>query len=145
MNLFGVMDISGSALSAERIRAEVTAANMANSETTKTEDGGPYQRQEVVFETASSQPSFASFLPKGQTAVAGGVQVSDVIPDATAVVRRYDPGHPDADAEGYVNYPDINPATEMVDILGATRAYGLNVSALQAEKGMLTASLEILK
>lgn len=145
MNLFGVMDISGSALRAERIRAEVSATNMANAETTRGADGAPYKRQQVLFEEAQSGPQlFASHF--GSTdAPEGGVQVSDVQAQEASVLRRYDPNHPDADKDGYVSYPDINPLTEMVDLMGATRAYGLNVSALQAEKGMISASLDILK
>jgi len=148
MNLFGVMEVSGSALQAERIRAEVVAANMANAETTRTADGGPYRRQEVVFTSEAPQSTFASQL-LGQTDPAepevGGVQVSAVVDDPGTPLRRYDPGHPDADKDGYVSYPDINPVTEMVDLMGATRAYGLNSSAVQAEKGMISASLDILK
>jgi flagellar basal-body rod protein FlgC len=148
MNLFGVMEVSGSALQAERIRAEVVAANMANAETTRTPDGGPYRRQHVVFTSQASQPAFASQL-MGQTlstdAAVGGVKVSAVVSDPGNPLRRFDPGHPDADKDGYVSYPDINPLTEMVDLMGATRAYGLNSSAVQAEKGMVSASLDILK
>ncbi len=170
MNLFGVMDVTGSALKAERVRAEVVASNMANAETTRTATGGPYQRQHVVFQQAgggfadamqsqgilaggsgfaggaSAGMSFASFGGglSGE-ATPGGVEVAGVVTDHSAPVERYDPGHPDADADGFVAYPDINPLTEMVDLMGATRAYGMNASALQAEKGMLTASLEILK
>lgn len=148
MNLFGVMEVSGSALQAERIRAEVVAANMANAETTRTEEGGPYQRQHVVFTSDAPQQSFAGQL-LGQAGVSdpeiGGVRVSAVVADQGNPLRRYDPGHPDADKDGYVSYPDINPLTEMVDLMGATRAYGLNSSAVQAEKGMLSASLDILK
>jgi flagellar basal-body rod protein FlgC len=148
MNLFGAMEVSGSALEAERIRAEVVAANMANAETTRTADGGPYRRQHVVFSSDAPQQSFASQLlgaagPSGPEI--GGVRVSAVVTDQEAPLRRYDPGHPDADKDGYVSYPDINPLTEMVDLMGATRAYGLNSSAVQAEKGMLSASLDILK
>ena len=148
MNLLGVMEVSGSALQAESIRAEVVAANMANAETTRTADGGPYRRQHVVFTAESPQGSFGAQLlaTPGQTdGEIGGVQVSAVVADQGAPLRRYDPGHPDADKDGYVSYPDINPLTEMVDLMGATRAYGLNSSAVQAEKGMLTASLDILK
>jgi flagellar basal-body rod protein FlgC len=148
MNLFGVMELSGSALQAERIRAEVVAANMANAETTRTADGGPYRRQHVVFTSESSQGSFGEQLLSATGSSdggLGGVRVSAVVADQGAPLRRYDPGHPDADKDGYVSYPDINPLSEMVDLMGATRAYGLNSSAVQAEKGMLTASLEILK
>lgn len=152
MNLFGVMDVSGSALEAERIRAEVVAANMANAETTRTAEGGPYRRQHVVFTSAAPRQSFASqMLGASGTALpgpdeeVGGVRVSAVVADPGAPLRRYDPGHPDADRDGYVSYPDINPLAEMVDLMGATRAYGLNSSAVQAEKGMISSSLDILR
>ncbi|HEV2645763.1 MAG TPA: flagellar basal body rod protein FlgC [Acidobacteriaceae bacterium] len=163
MNLFGVMDISSSALQAERVRAEVVAANMANAETTRTADGGPYRRQHVVFQQGgdgfaqsllgsggfsgpammASGSGFGSSI--GSRSVAGGVQVAGVVSDASAPLERYDPTHPDAGPDGFVAYPDINPLTEMVDLMGATRSYGLNATAVQAEKNMVTSSLEILK
>jgi flagellar basal-body rod protein FlgC len=148
MNLFSLMQVSGSALEAERIRAEVVAANMANAETTRTPEGGPYRRQHVVFTSMAPGESFGSQFAQhmGQTdPEVGGVRVSAVVEDPGEPLRRYDPGHPDADKNGYVAYPDINPLTEMVDLMGATRAYGLNSSAVQAEKNMLSASLDILK
>jgi flagellar basal-body rod protein FlgC len=162
MNLFGVMDISGSALKAERVRAEVVASNMANAETTRTEEGGPYQRKHVVFQADggadSFQQSFLSRLGGGSGSmpgmlgassssdnVAGGVEVTGVLTDQSAPLRRFDPQHPDAGPDGYVDYPDINPLTEMVDLMGATRAYGMNASAVQAEKSMFSASLDLLK
>ncbi len=161
MNLFGMLDISASALKAERVRAEVVATNMANAETTRTEDGTPYQRKHVVFEAqGGGAGSFAQTLISrlGNTAsfpllssstaadnVAGGVSVTGVIADESAPLRRFDPQHPDAGADGYVEYPDINPLTEMVDLMGATRAYGMNASAVQAEKNMVGASLDLLK
>jgi len=150
MNLFGVMEVSGSALKAERIRAEVVAANMANAETTRTPEGGPYRRQHVVFSSAAAEPnSFAGQLlsqadPQSDPKM-GGVEVSAVVQDPASTLRRFDPSHPDADKDGYVSYPDINPLTEMVDLMGATRAYGLNSSAVQATKGMINSSLDILK
>lgn len=154
MNLFGAMEVSGSALEAERIRAEVVAANMANAETTRTPEGGPYLRKHVVF--TSDAPTFASQMMNqagggfgnGETqsdAEIGGVRVSAVVSDPSAVLHRFDPGNPDADKSGYVSYPDISPVTEMVDLMGATRAYGLNASAVEAEKGMIATSIEILK
>lgn len=165
MNLFGVMDVSSSALKAERVRAEVVASNMANAETTRTPEGGPYQRHHVVF-AAEGEGGFqhslvshlvgngfsslngASLLGEGLTAATatpGGVAVTGVIADGSAPLRRYDPQHPDAGPDGYVSYPDINPLTEMVDLMGATRSYGMNASAVQAEKNMVSSSLEILK
>ena len=162
MNLFGVMDVSASALTAERIRAEVTASNMANAETTRTSAGTPYKRQHVVFQAAGMEPelngmqppalpgtaSFATMLGEhvaGQVTAPGGVEVSAVVEDQSPALKRFDPQHPDADKNGYVSFPNIDPLTEMVDLLGATRAYGLNSSAVQAAKGMITASLDLLK
>jgi flagellar basal-body rod protein FlgC len=156
MNLFGMMDASGEAMQAERVRAEVVAANMANAETTRTAAGGPYHRQHVVFAAdsgdtkfldsmSSASPSRLSFGSAGSVAVAPGVHIAGVVEDPSPPLRRYDPGHPDAGPDGYVEYPDINPITEMVDLMGATRAYGLNSSAVQAEKGMIGSALEIAK
>jgi flagellar basal-body rod protein FlgC len=169
MNLFGVMDVSASALKAERVRAEVVASNMANAETTRTPEGGPYQRHHVVFEAegdASFQHSLMSQMNGGLSdgpdgfgsgfsslsgdvtaadEAPGGVAVTGVIADNSAPLRRYDPQHPDAGPDGFVAYPDINPLTEMTDLMGATRSYGMNASAVQAEKNMVTSSLDILK
>ncbi len=178
MNLFGLMETSGTAMEAERMRAEVVAANMANAETTRTESGEAYHRQEVVFAANQGDPNFLDsprFLDSmtaatrggmasrarsvtslampgnsavtllGNSAVAPGVHISAVVQDPSPPLKRYDPGHPDAGPDGYVSYPDINPLTEMVDLMGATRAYGLNGAAVQAEKGMITSALEIAK
>lgn len=146
MNLFGLMDVSGSALEAERLRAEVVASNMANAETTRTPEGGPYRRQQVVFQSAASdQGVFANHLLSETNGEVGGVEVAAVVSDNAPGLRRYDPQHPDADKNGYVEYPDINPLTEMVDMMSATRAYDLNSSAVQATKGMIDTSLDILK
>lgn len=145
MNLFGVMDVSASALKAERVRAEVVASNMANAETTKTAEGGPYRRQHVVFAESQAGTFGQQLLGLGSAAASGGVDVAGIIEDQGAPLMRFDPGHPDAGADGYVAYPDINPLTEMVDLMGATRAYGMNASAVQAEKGMLVSSLDLLK
>jgi len=148
MNLFGLMETSGSAMQAERIRAEVVAANMANAETTRTESGGPYKRQHVVF---AANAGFGETMHKarlglsGEAEPAGGVHIAAVIEDTSPAMKRYDPGHPDAGPDGYVAYPDINPLTEMVDLMGATRAYGLNSSAVQAEKGMIASALDIAR
>jgi flagellar basal-body rod protein FlgC len=154
MNLFGLMETSGSAMQAERMRAEVVAANMANAETTRTESGGPYKRQHVVFVANQADEGFLDSLSSasqtalrstGDTEPGGGVHIAQVIEDSAPPLKRYDPGHPDAGPDGYVAYPDINPLTEMVDLMGATRAYGLNSSAVQAEKGMITSALDIAR
>ena len=146
MNLFGLMETSGGAMQAERVRAEVVAANMANAETTRTESGGPYRRQHVVFESEAAEPSsFASHLLSEGGGEVGGVKIAAVVADQGTGLRRYDPDHPDADKDGYVSYPDINPLTEMVDLMGATRSFELNSSAVQATKSMISSSLDILK
>ncbi len=178
MNLFAMMETSGSAMQAERMRAEVVAANMANAETTRTASGGgAYHRQHVVFAANPNDPEFANafnaiagnpaptagastaaglalpaLLPPllplnwmGSASAPPGVHIAAVVEDTSPPLKRYDPGHPDAGPDGYVSYPDINPLTEMVDLMGATRAYGLNSSAVQAEKGMITSALEIAK
>ena len=147
MSLFDMLSISGSALSAERQRAEVTSANMANAETTHTDSGGPYKRQQVVFSTTNSSPFHTVFNRLGRFAhpPMGAVQLSKVVDDPTPPVRRYEPGNPDADKSGYVEYPAINPVTEMVDLMGAVRSYQLNASAITATKQMIQQSIDILK
>lgn len=145
MNLFGVLDINGSALSAERTRAEIVASNMANAETTRTPKGGPYQRQLVVFGTQRpGHASFAQTLTGLSDLHARGVKVAQVVQDQTPPIRRYEPGHPDADDQGFVSFPDINPVEEMVNLMGAAQAYQLNVAAAQATKSMISESIQIL-
>jgi flagellar basal-body rod protein FlgC len=145
MNLFGVMTLSGTALIAERERAEVTASNLANAETTRTAEGGPYVRQHVVF--AARRPFGMAFGEQMATMVdfsARGVNVDQVIPDPTPPIRRFDPTHPDADQDGYVSTPAINPIEEEVNLMGAARSYQANVSAVLATKNMIQSALEIL-
>ena len=147
MSIFSTLEISGSALAAERQRAEVVAANMANAETTHTPEGGAYRRKEVVFASSGNLP-FRMMLAGFHSTLNGNmpaVRVQRVVDDPTPSLMRYDPGHPDANKEGYVAYPNINPVREMVDLMGATRAYGLNASAVQAEKSMISSSLELAK
>jgi flagellar basal-body rod protein FlgC len=145
MNLFRVMEISGSALLAERMRAEVVAANLANAETTHTDAGGPYQRMHVVFGARPSAPaSFGMMLASFADLHAEDVRVVNVVADQAAPVRRFEPGHPDADAQGYVLYPAINPAEEMINLMGAARAYEMNVSAVTSTKNMIQAAVTIL-
>jgi flagellar basal-body rod protein FlgC len=147
MSMFSVLEISGSALAAERQRAEVVAANMANAETTHTPDGGPYRRKEVVFASSGNLPfrmMLAGFHPGGNTMIPA-VRVQRVVDDTTPPLKRYEPGHPDADKEGYVAYPAINPVQEMVDLMGAVRSYQLNASAITASKQMIQQSMELIK
>jgi flagellar basal-body rod protein FlgC len=144
MNLFGMLEVSGSALGAERWRAEVVAANMANAETTRTAQGGAYRRQLLVFR-AQPMPRFPLLLAHlRKSAPDGGVRVEHVVADRSPLPVRYEPGHPDADASGYVTYPNVNPVMEMADLLSAVRAYQLNSAAVQAAKSMIQQSLQIL-
>lgn len=143
MNLFGMLEVSGSALGAERWRAEVVSANMANAETTRTPAGGAYRRQLVVFR-ARPMPRFPLLLASLHGRPAEGVRVDRVVADSSPLPRRYEPGHPDADAAGYVTYPNVNPVMEMTDLLSAVRAYQLNAAAVQAAKSMIQQSLQIL-
>jgi len=144
MNLFGMLELSGSALGAERQRAEVVASNMANAQTTRTPAGGPYRRQLVVFQ-AQRFPRFSFALAALHRDPASAVRVAAVIPDQRPSVMRFEPGHPDANPEGYVAYPQVDPIEEMTDLLSAVRAYELNASAVQATKNMITQSLDLLR
>lgn len=149
MNLFGLFQVSGSALAAERLRAEVVTTNLANAESTRTPDGGPYRRKMAVFESRSASPFQMLMASNGGTAsgadASGGVRVTQVAEDEAPAIRKYEPGHPDADPSGYVEYPNINPVQEVVDLMGAQRAYELNASAIAAAKQMIQQSIQILR
>ena len=145
MNLFGMLEVSGSALTAERQRAEVVTANMANAETTRSPEGGPYRRQLVVFRAQRTQPFPGLLASFGAPNTARGVAIDQVIPDTKPPVKRYQPGHPDADAKGYVAYPAIDPIEETADLLGAVRAYELNATAVQSTKTMIQESVDLLR
>ena len=146
MNLFGVMEVSATALGAERLRAEVVTSNLANAESTRTPEGGPYRRREVVFSTRKAAFPLALASAGATSDPAGtGVQARAVENKTASPILRYEPSHPDANAAGYVAYPNINPAAEMADLMGAARAYEMNISALTAAKQMIQQSIEILK
>jgi flagellar basal-body rod protein FlgC len=144
MNLFGMLELSGSALGAERQRAEVVASNMANAQTTRTPAGGPYRRQLVIFQSQRI-PRFSLALAGLQRENSSAVRVAAVVSDQRPPVLRFEPGHPDANTQGYVAYPQVDPIEEMTDLLGAVRAYELNASAVQATKVMITQSLNLLQ
>ena len=144
MNLFGMLEVSGSALTAERQRAEVVTSNMANAETTRTPEGGPYRRQLVVFQSRR-MPRFPLLLAGLGPGAPRGVEVQQVVADPKPAIERYQPGHPDADARGYVAYPAIDPVEETADLLGAVRAYELNASAVQSTKTMIQESVDLLR
>ncbi len=143
MSLFSVLSISASGMAAQRMRAELLVENLANSETTRTPEGGPYRRKDAVFESAAVTSPFASVFDSEMQA--GGVAVSQIVTDNRAPERRYLPGHPDADADGYVSFPRINPAEDMVDLMGASRSYEANVAAIGAVKDMIERSLDLLR
>ncbi|MBF0564004.1 MAG: flagellar basal body rod protein FlgC [Nitrospirae bacterium] len=135
MDMFSVFDISSSALQAQRERLNVIASNMANVHTTKTQEGGPYKRQDVVFRSLP--------MDKDPSTPFQGVMVSEIVKDKGDPMLVYEPNNPDANAKGYVEMPNINVVEEMVDMMMASRAYEANVSAFNASKGMFQRTLEI--
>ncbi|MBP7792953.1 MAG: flagellar basal body rod protein FlgC [Candidatus Goldbacteria bacterium] len=148
MALFNVFEISASGLTAERLRMDVISNNIANVNTTRTVEGGPYQRQRVVFEPRGEQIGFifpAIFSDKAKRVNQfQGVKVTQIAPDPQPPRLVYDPGHPDADENGYVHMPNINIVQEMVDMISATRAYEANVTAINSAKQMAAKALDIL-
>jgi flagellar basal-body rod protein FlgC len=132
-------------MSAQRQRAEILVENIANADTTRTAEGGPYRRRDVVFQSASVTSPFSGLLQSQFETQSNGVRVSDVVVDQGEPDRRYLPGHPDADKDGYVAFPRVNPAEDMVDLLGASRAYQANVSAISAVKEMIQRSIDLFR
>ncbi len=136
--------VSSSGMSAQRQRLNTISSNLANINTTRTPEGGPYRRKDVVFEAMPDAKSFGEILgvnsPREHVQ---RVQVVDVISDTKAPLLKYEPDHPDANTEGYVAYPNINQMEEMTNMIQATRSYEANVAALQAAKDMALSSLEI--
>jgi flagellar basal-body rod protein FlgC len=163
MAFLSSFDINGYGLSAQRFRVNVVSANIANANTTRTEEGGPYRRREVVFKAISFDKVLESkimedseALPyadpldeglRGERAMPPlmGVVVDKVVRDDSEPRMKYDPSHPDADAEGYVAYPNINPVVEMADLIEATRAYQANVAAFQNVKAMATSAIDLMR
>jgi flagellar basal-body rod protein FlgC len=144
MSLFTSLAVSGSGMAAQRTRAEVLVENLANSETTRTAEGGPYRRKDVVFSSTPVEASFQAVL-SSQMGQGTGVRVSQIITDTREPELRYLPGHPDADSDGYVATPRMSPAEEMVDLLGASRSYQANVSAVSAVKDMIQRSIDLFR
>jgi flagellar basal-body rod protein FlgC len=142
MSLFTSLQVSASGLGAQRARAEILVENMANAETTRTPEGGPYRRKDVVFSTDLQATPFSAVF---QTELANGVRVADVTVDDRPPEMRYMPGHPDADASGYVAFPRMNPAEEMVDLMNASHSYQGNVAAMSEVKDMINKSIDLMK
>ena len=144
MSLLSALSISASGMSAQRQRTELLVENLANSDTTRTPEGGPYRRKDAVFTSDPSAADFSSMF-ESEMGSGSGVRVSEVVTDQRDPEKRYLPGHPDADKDGYVAYPRMNPAEDMVDLLGASRGYQANVSAVSAVKDMIQRSLDLFK
>jgi len=139
------LDIGASALTAQRLRMDVIAQNIANANTTRTENGTPYRRKTVVFEERNSNRSFSSYLINStkENFSGKGVKVSGIAEDNAPFKRVHDPGHPDADEEGYVLMPNVDTITEMINMISATRAYEANVTSINTTKSMALKALEI--
>jgi flagellar basal-body rod protein FlgC len=144
MSLFSVLSIGASGMAAQRSRAELLVENLANAETTRTAEGGPYRRKDVVFSSTSVDSPFASEFA-ARLHAAGGVTVSEIVVDNRDPEKRYMPGHPDAGADGYVSFPRINPAEDMVDLMGAARNYQANVAAISAVKDMIQRTIDLFR
>ena len=146
MSLFSALSVSASGMAAQRVRAALLVENIANSETTRTAEGGPYRRKDVVFSSDDVGSAFGSELDAqlGSPTLTG-VRVSEISIDNSAPEKRYLPGHPDADADGYVAMPKVNPAEDMVDLVGANRSYQANVAAMSAVKDMIQKSIDLLR
>jgi flagellar basal-body rod protein FlgC len=139
MNLLTALDVNASGLTAQRQRVEVASSNLANSQTTRTADGGPYRRKDVIFQTSSFQDSLSSAI----NGAVNGVEVSGVVDDPRPFDRRYEPGHPDADKDGYVSYPNVSAMEEMANLVEASQSYDANIAAMGVVKTMINRTLDI--
>jgi flagellar basal-body rod protein FlgC len=146
MALFSALEISASGLTAQRLRMDVTSANLANAQSTRTPEGGPYRRQDVVLQEQSGEGTFAGTLAGvlGGGGEPAGVEVAAIIPDTTPLRQVYEPSSPEADAQGYVEMPNVNPVEEMTDLIDASRSYQANVTAMQTTKQVFSKTIELL-
>jgi flagellar basal-body rod protein FlgC len=148
MGMFDGLEVSATGLTAQRLRMDVTAENLANAQTTRGTDGRPYRRKEVVLQEIPQGgfgASLAAAMGSQGPSSPGGVQVAGIQEDQTPGKLIYDPGHPDADARGYVRMPNVDTVAEMVDLISASRGYEANVTAMQASKQMFTKTLDLLR
>jgi flagellar basal-body rod protein FlgC len=143
MDLMTAIDVGASGLRAERAHLNVTSMNLANAKTTRTVGGGPYRRKEIIFQETQVHSPFAKAMNSALDQEVKGVRVHSIQNDRRALKMVYEPGHPDADSEGYVAYPDINVVEEMANMLSAMRAYEANVSTITTAKSMFIKALEI--
>ena len=159
MSFFDSFKVSASGMTAQRLRMDTISQNLANINTTRTDDGGPYRRKTVIFEEISSGQNFRSHLDgfldnyRSQSgtvtdfgaSLSGGVKVSKIVEDQSPFIEVYDPTHPDANEDGYVSMPNVNSVEEMTNLISANRSYEANVTAFNASKGMMTKALDIGK
>lgn len=147
MGYFSAFDISASGMTAQRLRMDTISQNIANVNTTKTENGTPYRRKTVLFQERTQDVPFSEFLSQSsKEQIAGsGVRVTKIVEDQTPFKKVYEPGNPQADKDGYVQMPNVDTVTEMVDMISATRSFEANVTALNATKSMMMKALEIGK
>jgi flagellar basal-body rod protein FlgC len=145
VSLFSSIAVSASGMAAQRARTEVLVENLANSETTRTPEGGPYRRKDAIFAEDDGAGSFSSAMDSALGTNLSGVMVDQISVDDGPPDMRYMPGHPDADKDGYVAFPRVNPAEDMVDLLGASRSYEANVAAISAVKDMINKSLDLFR
>lgn len=145
MGFFSSLDISASGLTAQRLRMDIISQNIANVNTTRTEKGTPYRRKVVVFEERSLSAPFSQYLSESsrERIIGKGVRVAKIIEDPSAFKKVYDPGHPDADEDGYVNMPNVDIITEMINMISASRSYEANVTSINATKSMAMKAMEI--
>jgi flagellar basal-body rod protein FlgC len=150
MSLFNIFQISSQGMTAQRERLETAAANLANSNTTRTAEGGPYRRRDVVFESVgvdgpaeNNSSSFGSFFESLDQPASQGVRATTVVSEQAEGVMRYQPDHPDADANGYVHMPDVDPLEETVNMISAARSFEANTTAFNTAKEMARASLKL--
>lgn len=143
MDFFDALHTSSSGLAAQRLRMNLISGNLANINTTRTDTGGPYRRKEPVFAAQVPNPSFGEMLSSQNDQQLPQVKVVEIIEDQRSPLMKYDPGHPDADLDGYVAMPNINLMEEMVNLISATRSYEANVTAVKAAKEMARKALEI--
>ena len=145
MSLLSAISVSASGMAAQRQRAELLVENMANAETTRTPEGGPYRRKDAVFTSEPQSSPFSAVFQREMEAYSTGVGVAEIFEDPREPVRRYLPGHPDADEHGYVAFPNLSPAEDMVDLMAASRGYQANVAAISAVKDMIQRSIDLLR
>jgi flagellar basal-body rod protein FlgC len=145
MDFFSAMNVSSSGMTAERTRMNLISSNIANANSTRTPEGGPYKRKDPVFSAVSANGPFESSLSQAGAKGVKKVEVSLIQEDQTPPRMQYDPTHPDANSEGYVAYPNVNVIGEMSDMISASRAYEANVTAAEAAKSMALKALDILR